>query len=368
MRPEHSNHLGEADVEYEEEHRQGQCLEGPFAPECHQSAQRPRRDRRRSQDQHGLDDLLGVDPADQEKQCEDGDGDEQLDDDGQQCAQHLAENDFVIPHVGQQKQNECSAVFFLRHRPRGRKSCEKERQQQLDEGDDLEQEQAERGGLAESCVAREADGGLPGGDAEDRQQADERGPARVVPCPPRDSDQLAREDRTQHVDLSRCRVSGYRVSGVGCRVSGVGCRACRVSGIVITYQCMVRCYDTRPDTRYPIPDTRTRYPIPDTRYPIPDTRYPIPDTRYPIPDTRYPIPDTRYPITCMQSSSFFAAVRPAGSGPTATSGLPRQTSIVSPRKGSCSTVTSATAPIPLQAVVPGLTAGRMHTQYLSRTC
>src|SRR5262249_43403678 len=78
-----------------------------------------------------------------------------------------------------------------------REGREEERQEQLDERDDLEQQEAKPGRLAEGGVAREPDGRLPGGDAEDAEQPDEGGPGGVVPGPTGNGHQLPHEDRAE---------------------------------------------------------------------------------------------------------------------------------------------------------------------------
>jgi len=77
------------------------------------------------------------------------------------------------------------------------KRGEEEREQQLHEGDDLKKQQSEGGGLAEGGVAGEADGGLPGGDAEDAEEPGDGGPRGVMPAAPRHRHEFPREDRTE---------------------------------------------------------------------------------------------------------------------------------------------------------------------------
>jgi len=63
----------------------------------------------------------------------------------------------------------------------------------LHERDDLEEELTEAGGFAERGVAREPDGGLPGGDAEDAEQPDEGRARREVPPAARHGHNFARK-------------------------------------------------------------------------------------------------------------------------------------------------------------------------------
>ena len=81
---------------------------------------------------------------------------------------------------------------------RRRQGGEEQQQRELDERDDLEQQQAEPGGLAEGGVLGEPDGRLPGGDADDPEEAEGGDAGGVVPVPPGDGQELAVEDRPEH--------------------------------------------------------------------------------------------------------------------------------------------------------------------------
>ena len=140
-------------------------------------------------------------PPSKQQQGKHRGSDEQLNRDREERTEHLAEDDLVVAHVGQEKQHERSPVLLLRHWRRPRRSCEEQRQQQLDEGDDLEQQAARKRRSRRAWRRGEPDGRLPGGDAEDASSPIRRGPARVVAGAPGHGHQFPHEDRTEHARL-----------------------------------------------------------------------------------------------------------------------------------------------------------------------
>ena len=79
-------------------------------------------------------------------------------------------------------------------------------------------EQAEAGGLAEGRVLGEADRRLPGGDADDPEEAEGGDAGGVVLVPAGDGQELAVEDRPEHAHSSapnESEPSTYRPAGRG---------------------------------------------------------------------------------------------------------------------------------------------------------
>ena len=163
-----------------------------------QTAERSGGDRRRQYDQPGIENLMGRHPAEQKQKRQYRQHAEQQEANRQQAAEHLAQNDLSIGHIGEQEQNECPAIFFPSDRAGRREGREKSHQREGHDRIQLEEQQAEACGLAESCFAAQTARGQPGGDAEGPEQTQRRDPAAVMGGAARDDQEFtARSARAQ---------------------------------------------------------------------------------------------------------------------------------------------------------------------------
>ena len=162
-----------------------------------QTAERSGGDRRRQYDQPGIENLMGRHPAEQKQKRQYRQHAEQQQSNRQQAAEHLAQNDLSIGHIGEQEQNECPAIFFPSDRARRREGREKSHQREGHDRVQLEEQQAEACGLAESRFAAETARGQPSGDAEGPKQTQRRDPAAVMSGAARDGQEFS-EDRPEH--------------------------------------------------------------------------------------------------------------------------------------------------------------------------
>ena len=104
----------------------------------------------------------------------------------------------MIAQIGHEQEDERAAVFFLRDGAGGRQGGEKGHEHQHDERVDLEEQQAEAGGVAEFRLAAEPARRQPGGHAERPEHAERGGSHGVMAGPTGHRAKLAGENRAKH--------------------------------------------------------------------------------------------------------------------------------------------------------------------------
>src|SRR5579864_9619453 len=126
--------MDQTQVQDQKEDGQGQGLKGLVAPEGDQSAQGAGRHRRRRQHYRCLKNLIRGHSAQKHIEKENRHHACQEQKDLQQDAQELAQEDFIIPQIGEQQKDKGAAIFFLSDGAGRPKSRKEQQQGQLNVG------------------------------------------------------------------------------------------------------------------------------------------------------------------------------------------------------------------------------------------